>query len=50
MGFEDGGEPSDVDIADRRYLVEDARRAVLSLQHQGLTCFASASTSAAIPI
>jgi nitric oxide reductase NorD protein len=33
------GEPSDVDIADRRYLVEDARRAVLSLQHQGLDVF-----------
>ena len=33
------GEPSDVDIADRRYLVEDARRAVLSLQHQGIDVF-----------
>jgi len=33
------GEPSDVDIADRRYLVEDARRAVLSLQHQGIDLF-----------
>jgi nitric oxide reductase NorD protein len=33
------GEPSDVDIADRRYLVEDARRAVLSLRHQGMDIF-----------
>jgi nitric oxide reductase NorD protein len=33
------GEPSDVDIADRRYLVEDARRAVLSLRHQSLDVF-----------
>jgi nitric oxide reductase NorD protein len=33
------GEPSDVDIADLRYLVEDARRAVLSLQHQGIDLF-----------
>ena len=33
------GEPSDVDIADRRYLVEDARRAVLSLRHQGIDVF-----------
>lgn len=33
------GEPSDIDIADRRYLVEDARRAVLSLQHQGIDLF-----------
>ena len=33
------GEPSDVDIADPRYLVEDARRAVLSLQHQGIDLF-----------
>lgn len=33
------GEPSDVDIADRRYLVEDARRAVLSLSHRGIDVF-----------
>lgn len=33
------GEPSDVDIADRRYLVEDARRAVMSLQHQRIDLF-----------
>lgn len=33
------GEPSDVDIADRRYLVEDARRAVLALRHRGVDVF-----------
>jgi hypothetical protein len=33
------GEPSDVDIADRRYLVEDARKAVLSLAHAGIDTF-----------
>jgi nitric oxide reductase NorD protein len=33
------GEPSDVDIADRRYLVEDARRAVMSIQHLGVDVF-----------
>ncbi len=33
------GEPSDIDIGDRRYLVEDARRAVLSLQHAGIDLF-----------
>jgi nitric oxide reductase activation protein len=33
------GEPADVDIADRRYLVEDARRAVLGLQHAGIDVF-----------
>jgi nitric oxide reductase NorD protein len=33
------GEPSDVDIADRRYLVEDARRAVMSLRHFGVDVF-----------
>jgi nitric oxide reductase NorD protein len=33
------GEPSDIDIADRRYLVEDARRAVISLRHQGIDVF-----------
>jgi nitric oxide reductase NorD protein len=33
------GEPSDVDIADRRYLVEDARRAVISLRHVGIDVF-----------
>ncbi len=33
------GEPSDVDVADRRYLVEDARHAVLSLAHAGIDVF-----------
>ena len=33
------GEPSDIDIADRRYLVEDARRAVLGLRHIGIDVF-----------
>jgi nitric oxide reductase NorD protein len=33
------GEPSDVDVADRRYLVEDARRAVLALRHGGIDVF-----------
>lgn len=33
------GEPSDVDVGDRRYLVEDARKAVLSLSHAGIDVF-----------
>ncbi len=33
------GEPSDIDIADRRYLVEDARKAVLGLAHAGIDTF-----------
>ncbi len=33
------GEPSDVDVADRRYLVEDARRAVTGLAHLGVDVF-----------
>ena len=33
------GEPSDVDVADRRYLVEDARKAVMSLAHNGIDVF-----------
>jgi nitric oxide reductase NorD protein len=33
------GEPSDTDVGDRRYLVEDARRAVLSLSHRGVDVF-----------
>jgi len=37
--FISDGEPSDIDIADRRYLVEDARRAVLSLRQQGIDIF-----------
>jgi nitric oxide reductase NorD protein len=37
--FISDGEPSDIDVADRRYLVEDARRAVLSLRQQGIDVF-----------
>jgi len=33
------GEPSDVDVEDRRYLVEDARRAVQSLSRIGIDTF-----------
>jgi Mg-chelatase subunit ChlD len=33
------GEPSDVDVPDRAYLVEDARRAVQSLSHRGVDVF-----------
>jgi nitric oxide reductase activation protein len=33
------GEPSDVDVGDRAYLVEDARKAVLTLAHQGIDVF-----------
>jgi len=33
------GEPSDVDVADRRYLVEDARKAVALLSHEGIDVF-----------
>ncbi len=33
------GEPSDVDVPDRRYLVEDARQAVQALALQGIDCF-----------
>jgi nitric oxide reductase NorD protein len=33
------GEPSDVDVPDRAYLVEDARRAVQALSHQGVDVF-----------
>ena len=33
------GEPSDVDVADRKYLVEDARRAVSWLAHLGVDVF-----------
>jgi nitric oxide reductase NorD protein len=33
------GEPSDIDVGDRRYLVEDARKAVQSLAHRGLDVF-----------
>ena len=33
------GEPSDIDVADPLDLVEDARRAVLSLRGRGIDCF-----------
>lgn len=33
------GEPSDVDIEDRKYLVEDARRAVIGLANLGIDTF-----------
>jgi nitric oxide reductase NorD protein len=33
------GEPSDVDVADGRYLVEDARKAVHELSRQGINVF-----------
>ncbi len=33
------GEPSDIDVPDSRYLVEDARRAVQSLALRGIDCF-----------
>lgn len=33
------GEPSDIDVQDRRYLVEDARKAVHDLAHQGIDVF-----------
>jgi nitric oxide reductase activation protein len=33
------GEPSDIDIKDKRYLVEDARKAVQGLAHQGMDVF-----------
>jgi uncharacterized protein YegL len=33
------GEPSDVDVADRKYLVEDARKAVHELAHKGIDVF-----------
>jgi hypothetical protein len=33
------GEPSDVDVVDRTYLVEDARRAVHRIGHEGINVF-----------
>jgi Mg-chelatase subunit ChlD len=33
------GEPSDVDVADRTYLVEDARKAVHGIAHEGINVF-----------
>lgn len=33
------GEPADIDVADRKYLVEDARKAVHELAHKGIDVF-----------
>jgi hypothetical protein len=33
------GEPSDIDVSDRKYLVEDARKAVISLANDGIDVF-----------
>src|SRR6266404_2744265 len=33
------GEPWDIDVGDRRYLIEDARKAVMSLRHGGIDVF-----------
>lgn len=33
------GEPSDIDVSDAHYLVEDARKAVQSLAHEGIDVF-----------
>ncbi len=33
------GEPSDIDVGDRRYLVEDARRAIYELSQRGIDVF-----------
>lgn len=33
------GEPSDIDVQDRKYLVEDARRAVAGLRQEGIDVF-----------
>jgi hypothetical protein len=33
------GEPWDIDVGDRRYLIEDARKAVMSLRHDGIDVF-----------
>ena len=33
------GEPSDVDVADRTYLVEDARKAIHGIAHEGINVF-----------
>ena len=33
------GEPSDIDVTDENYLVEDARRAVQTLAHEGIDVF-----------
>lgn len=33
------GEPSDIDVSDRKYLVEDARKAMISLANEGIDVF-----------
>jgi nitric oxide reductase NorD protein len=33
------GEPSDIDVADKKYLVEDARKAVHDLSHKGIDVY-----------
>jgi nitric oxide reductase activation protein len=33
------GEPSDIDVTDRQYLVEDARKAVTGLSNDGIDVF-----------
>lgn len=33
------GEPSDIDVSDRKYLVEDARRAVIAAKRKGIDVF-----------
>ncbi len=38
------GEPSDIDVDDRRYLAEDARKAVHELGHEGIDTFCVALT------
>ena len=41
------GEPSDIDVADRQYLVEDARRAVGELRNRGIDVFCVGLSGAA---
>jgi nitric oxide reductase NorD protein len=47
--FVTDGEPHDIDIYDRRYLVEDARRAVLEAARHGVTVFCVTLDPAADP-
>lgn len=42
------GEPSDIDVPDRAYLVADARRAVQSLRAEGIDCFCLALGSGSL--
>ncbi len=44
------GEPWDIDVGDRRYLIEDARKAVMSLRHGGIDVFCVDSIRAATAI